>query len=77
MFNLAILIALVQYHHNLVSGELLAAAGGDDSAFGNGTDDVIIKGYTHFGKGGGQTYLTDQSELLLEIEEYPRSEPNS
>ena len=60
MFNLAILIALVQYHHNLVSGELLAAAGGDDGAFGNGTDDVIIKGYTHFGKGGGQTYLTDE-----------------
>ena len=60
MFNLAILIALVQYHHNLVSGELLAAAGGDDGAFGNGTDDVIIKAYTHFGKGGGQTYLTDE-----------------
>ena len=36
------------------------AAGGDDGAFGNGTDDVIIKGYTHFGKGGGQTYLTDE-----------------
>ena len=60
LLRVPILIALVQYHHNLASGKLLRAARGDDGAVSNGMDGVIIKGYTHFGEGGGQTYLADE-----------------
>ncbi len=53
-------LALLQDFNDLVGCELLAAARGDDGAVSNGMDGVIIKGYTHFGESGRQTYLTNE-----------------
>ena len=36
------------------------AARGDDGAGSNSADGVIVENDTHFGKGGGQTYLTNE-----------------
>lgn len=53
-------VTLVQDFRNLVGRELLAAAGGNDGALGNGADGGIVKGDAHFGESGGQTYFADE-----------------
>ena len=53
-------VTLVQDFRNLVRRELLAAAGGNDGALGNGADGVIVENDAHFGESGGQTHFADE-----------------